>query len=56
VSFKQIFKTNSVHLQVEGYEVVTACWTAAGNAAKPAQLTNAIGSWTSDVQQATFIR
>lgn len=40
----------------EGYEIVHACWTAAGDANKPAALTRAIGSQTSDINQSTFMR
>lgn len=45
-----------VLFQAEGYEIVSACWTASGNANKPAPLTAAIGARTSDVNSAVFMR
>lgn len=54
--FQLIYHKNSVHFQAEGYEIVSACWTGAGNANKPPALTAAIGNRTADFQHSVFMR
>lgn len=59
--FQLTYHENSVHLQAEGYEIVTACWTSAADASKPAPLTAAIGNRDTYegipyVRTATFMR
>ena len=48
--FHLTYHDNSVHFQAEGYEIVTGCWTEAGDAVEPNGLTAAI----SDVNYAVF--